>query len=113
MTKVDINVKVKAKIEETGNYIGELNNNVLTYVEKSKTKVMVDLENDTITRDDIEKNLVLDYRNKKVNLYMKEFKLSFDMDMEVYEIEKNDKEYIVEYRLENDDFSFELIYKEI
>ncbi len=113
MTKVDINVKVKAKIEETGNYIGELNNNVLTYVEKSKTKVMVDLENDTITRDDIEKNLVLDYRNKKVNLYMKEFKLSFDMDMEVYEIEKNDNEYRVEYRLENDDFSFELIYKEI
>ena len=113
MTKVDINVKVKAKTEETGNYIGELNNNVLTYVEKSKTKVMVDLENDTITRDDIEKNLVLDYRNKIVNLYMKEFKLSFDMDMEVYEIEKNDNEYRVEYRLENDDFSFELIYKEI
>ena len=67
MERKEISVYTKLeKIEENYNIMAIKNNNVIKYIDLANNKMVIDMENDIITRENSEYEFTLDFKKNKI-----------------------------------------------
>ena len=113
MQKIRLNIKTISDSLEEKCYEGIINNAIISYVEDSKTKVEVDLNNRIIKREDFEKALVIDYHQNNIHLNLKEYNYELDMPIESIKEEYIDNNFSLKYKVEDKIVEYILEYEEI
>ena len=111
MEKKKLSIKLN---HETFTTLGEIKNNIITYYESNKlrSKMIIDLNNKTIEKDNIDYNIKLDFKknneiflkkeNGKINLDIKLIKFDISTDRVIINYEIVDSKEIVILEIEGD-----------
>lgn len=104
MEKEEKKVKVKITINDyIIENIGILVNDTLK-VKDNNTNILFNYENLTLTRKDKEKEIVLDFKNKQLTYSLKDIPNKFYNNFTLLSLTNNDKQYIINYQIEENKF---------
>lgn len=113
MQKIKLKIKMISEFPEEKKCEGFLNDGIISYIEESKTKVEVDLNNRKVSRDSFDKLLVVDYRREVIHLNLKEYNYNMDMPITCIKDIHNDNYFSIKYKLEDNEIEYILEYEEI
>ena len=85
-----------------------IEDNIHKYKEDNGTKVVLDMNNNTLIRENNEIYMKYDFNNKKGNLVVKELDKVFDLDMAKVNIVKEDKLIEIKYNIDEEEFTYRL-----
>jgi len=104
MEKEGKKVKVKITINDyIIENIGILVNDTLK-VNDNGTNILFDYENLILTRKDNEKEIILDFKNKLLTYSLNEIPNKFSNNFTIISLTNNDKQYIINYQIEENKF---------
>jgi len=104
MEKEGKKVKVKITINDyIIENIGILVNDILKVDDKG-TNILFDYENLILTREDEEKQIVLDFKNNTLTYSLKELSNEFSNNFTILSLTNNDKQVIINYQIEENKF---------
>ena len=89
MEKRKLHIKLN---HESFNTLGEVDNNIITYYESNKlrSKMIIDLNNKTIEKDNIDYNIKLDFdKNNEILLKRENGKINLDIKLIKFDISTN------------------------
>ena len=84
---------------------------VIKYIDLTNNKMIIDMNNDIITRENMEYKFDIDLQKKMINIYAKKLKKQFNKKIDTLLVDKNNREYLVRYRLLDDDMINEYFVK--
>ena len=100
MERKEISVYTKLeKIEENYNIMAIKNNNVIKYIDLANNKMVIDMENDIITRENSEYEFTLDFKKNKIFIYAKKLKMDFIKEIKTLILTRKKNSYLVRYSL--------------
>ena len=113
-----INIKTTITIDEEkiqDNVSGSFINGIISYQEKDGTYVYLDINKDELIRENDE--LVMKYifnKNRRSigNVFIKDINKNLELEIETKNIKKQEHNYYVEYKIEENKFIYELLYTE-
>ena len=85
-----------------------IEDNIYKYQEDNSTKVVLDMNNNTLIREKNDIYMKYDFNNKKGNLQVKELDKVFDLDMAKVNIVKEDKLIEIKYNIDLEEFTYRL-----
>ena len=77
---------------------GKKENNFLIF-----DNIIYDIENNILIREDNEFKYIMDFKNKEVNIELKDYGKSLNMDIKIIKMELNLKKHLIIYSIESDD----------
>lgn len=80
-----------------------ITDDVIKYIDLVQNKMIIDMFNNIISRENREYKFDIDLNNNHIIIYVKALKKHFYKDIEVLLLEKKKKEYLVRYRLIDED----------
>lgn len=107
--------KVKAKIiinEEIIEKKGILIKNILK-IKDNESNITFDYENLVLTRETSEYKIILDFKNEKIIYNLKNNSQKFYSDFIILSLTNHDKQVMINYRIEDEDFSLDIKYETI
>ena len=112
MGRREINIYTKLdKNEESYKIMAIIYKDVIKYIDLANNKMIIDMNNDIITRENMEYKFDIDLKNNSINIYAKKLRKEFNKKIETLLIDKNNREYLVRYRLVDDDMVNEYFVK--
>lgn len=112
MGRREISVYTKLdKSEENYKIMAIIYKDVIKYIDLANNKMIIDMDSDIITRENMEYKFEIDLKNSNINIYAKKLKKEFSKKIETLLIDKNNKEYLIRYRLIDDDMINEYFVK--
>lgn len=112
MKKVAIFLEINDyKLEKNGIF----NNNILSLNDEDaqKTEIIYDWNNDQLIRDNDEITIKFNFNESKVFYTLKSINSSMQQEIEVLSFQKENNNIKIVYKLEQEQFSFTLSYKEV
>ncbi len=109
MRKVYLKYHLKSNLDNIF-YEGEgiYQNDIITFCDKDKTKVTINIIDGILKRENKEMFLFLDFKNETAVINVKELNKKLDLKIEVNNIIKSTDKIEVNYILNNDNYYFEL-----
>ena len=93
---MELNLYKKRKLELS--IKGKKENNFLIF-----DNIIYDIENNILIREDNEFKYIMDFKNKEVNIELKDYGKSLNMDIKIIKMELNLKKHLIIYSIESDD----------
>ncbi len=85
-----------------------LENNIYKYKEDNGTKVILDINNNILIRENNDIYMKYDFNNKTGNLVVKELDKIFDLEMNKVNFLKEDKLIEIKYNIDEEEFIYRL-----
>ena len=85
-----------------------IENNIYKYKEENGTNVVLDINNNTLVRENNDIDMKYDFNNKKGELIVKELDKVFNLDMNKVEISKSDNLIDIKYNIDEEVFDYRL-----
>ena len=106
-------IKIKAEIinnsdKQTIETDAILQNDILKYLENDNTKVVLNLEDKTLIRENDKIKMYYSFSNNKGLIEIKEFNKIVDLDIKVKEVKRNGNNIRVNYEIEKDEFTYQV-----
>lgn len=98
----EIKIKVYSKlndIEENNEFLAIIDNNLIKYIDLENNKMNIDMENNTIIRENTDYFFNIDFNNNKITITMKKLNKIFEKEINTMEISRTKKSYLVRYLL--------------
>ena len=102
------------KLEE--NTTGFIESGIISYKENNNTYVYLDINRHELIRENDEINMKYIFNDKKTttgNIFVKELNKNIELDIKTNLIEKDEHKYKVEYMIEKETFTYEVMYLEV
>lgn len=104
MEKIDIQLYTNLNnLEETHKLLAIKDNDVIKYNDLENNKIMVDMENNIMTRENQDYHFTLDFNTDNIIIKLKSLDKTFNKEIKTLWIEKKKKSYNVKYQLIDDD----------
>lgn len=117
MPKLNIETIIRLpdqKIEEKTT--GNIESGIISYKENNNTYVYLDINRHELIRENDEINMKYIFNDKKTttgNIFVKELNKNIELDIKTNLIEKDEHKYKVEYMIEKETFTYEVMYLEV
>lgn len=101
-----LNIKVYSELDkkiENEEYLAIKNNNVIKYIDFANNKMIIDMDNDIITRENNDYLFTIDFRNNNIIINAKHLKKEFNKEIMTMKNEKTSKSYLARYKLIDED----------
>ena len=101
----NIKIKVYSKlddIEENSEFNAIKKDNVIEYIDLENNKMMIDIENDIMIRENRDYSFKIDFNNYKIDIEIKKLHKTMIKDIKLLNISKSKKYYSVKYLLTDD-----------
>ena len=85
-----------------------IENNIYKYKEENGTDVILDMNNNTLVRNNNDIDMKYDFNNKKGNLLVKELDKVFNLDMNNVSIYRDEKVIDIKYSIDKERFNYRL-----
>lgn len=85
-----------------------IENNIYKYKEENGTDVILDMNNNTLVRNNNDIDMKYDFNNKKGNLLVKELDKVFNLDMNNVSIYRDEKVIDLKYSIDKERFNYRL-----
>ena len=98
----NIKIKVYSKlneVEDNSEFNAIKKENVIKYIDLEKNKMMIDMENDLIIRDNIDYCFTLDFKNNFIDIGIKKIHKNVEKSIKTLTISKSSNKYLVRYLL--------------
>ena len=97
MKKRKLHIKLN---NESFTTLGEFDNNTFTYYESNKlrSKMIIDLNNETLIKENIDYKISLDF-NKNNEIYLKKEDGKINLDIKLLKFEKEEEKVIINYQI--------------
>ena len=95
-------VKVYSKlnnIEENNEFLAIVDGKLIKYIDLENNKMIIDKENNIITRENVDYLFNMDFNNNKITITMKKLNKDFIKDIKTIDITNTSKIYSVKYLL--------------
>lgn len=95
-------VKVYSKlnnIEENNEFLAIVDDKLIKYIDLENNKMIIDKENNIITRENVDYLFNMDFNNNKITITMKKLNKDFIKDIKTIDITNTSKIYSVKYLL--------------
>lgn len=100
MEKISISLYTNLNnLEETNNFLAIKDEDVIKYIDLENNKIIVDMKNDIMTRENNDYYFTLDFNQNNIIIKLKLNNTQFDKEIETLFIEKKKNSYTVRYRL--------------
>lgn len=100
MERIKINVYNKLENEEETQEIYAIKeDDVIKYIDLENNKMIIDMKNNVITRENEDYLFTLDFNSNAINILIKKIKKEFIKSIKTILIDKNKKSYLVRYLL--------------
>lgn len=98
--KKKINVYTKLdNFEENNEFQAIIYNDVIKYIDLDNNKMIVDIKNDLLTRENSDYLFVFDFKNENIDITIKKLNKSMGKKIKTLLIDKKKKSYTVRYLL--------------
>lgn len=97
-TKIKVYSKLN-NIEENNEFLAIKNDNVIKYIDLENNKMVIDIKNNLITRENKDYLFNLDFANEKIVITMKKLDKIFEKEMKIIDISISNSMYSVKYLL--------------
>ena len=103
MARLEIKVYQELNnIQETTEFMAIKNDDVIKYIDLENNKMIVDMKNDIITRENNDYLFILDFVQNNINITIKHQHQKLDKSIKCLLIKKMKKSYLVRYSLIDD-----------
>mgnify|MGYP006870760728 CR=1 FL=1 len=112
MPKININVSISNnEIKDSYKLVSIISDNIIKYKEKDNTKVLYNLDKNTLIREN--DTLRMEYffdnlKNTIGTIYLKDLKRTINIDIETTKLEKINNNIDIEYKIDNDIFRYRI-----
>jgi 3-oxoacyl-[acyl-carrier-protein] synthase III len=104
MKETKINVLTKLNnIEENNEFLAVKNNDFIKYIDLENNKMIIDLKNNIITRENIDYLFNMDFNNNIISITMKKLDKVMEKEIKTMALINNNKEFMVRYLLTDDE----------
>ncbi len=113
--KLKIKVIIKnqsQKIEKKYNAILK-NSKIIKYMEKENTKVQMDMERLTLTRENNQFKMEYNFKTGRGKINMKELKRNIELPILVEKILYEKNQFLVEYKIDKEKFTYSIEWRSI
>ena len=100
--KIKVYSELDKKIENE-EYLAIKNNNVIKYIDFANNKMIIDMDNDTIIRENNDYLFTINLRNNNIIIKAKHLKKEFNKEIRTMKNEKASKSYLARYKLIDED----------
>lgn len=112
MDKIDINVYTNIDNKPETNSLKALkNNNTITYFDLNNNKMIIDLKNEILERENIDYHFIFKFKENKIIIKLKKDKLEFIKEIETLNLSITRNSFNVKYRLNDENIINEYIVK--
>ena len=106
-------IKIKSEIinnDDTTSYetTAIIQDDILKYTEDNNTKVIYNLEDHTLLRENDQIKMFYSFKTEKGLLEVKELGKCIDLDLKVHEITRNKNNIKVHYEIDKDEFIYQV-----
>ena len=103
MSKININVYTNLNnIEDNNDFLAIKKDNVIEYIDLENNKMVIDLDNDILIKENNDYCFNIDFRNEKINIKIKKLHRNMIKDIKTLNISRSKKKYSVKYLLTDD-----------
>ena len=102
------------KLEE--NTTGFIESGIISYKENNNTYVYLDINRHELIRENDKLNMKYIFNEKEItkgNIFVKDLNQNIELDIKTNLIEKDIRKYKVEYMIEKETFTYEVMYSEV
>ena len=102
----ETNIKVYSNlnnIEENNEFLAIKDDKVIKYIDLENNKMIIDMENNIITRENIDYLFNIDFNINKIIITMKKLNKKFEKDIKTLVVSLTDSKYLVRYLLTDED----------
>lgn len=100
-TKITVYSKLN-NIEENNEFLAIKDTKVIKYIDLEDNKMIIDMENNIITRENIDYLFNIELNNNKIIIKMKKLNKLLEKDIKTLVISKSNKSYLVRYLLNDE-----------
>lgn len=112
--KKKIKVKIKNEQKEMEDiYQAIFSNEQIQYIEKENTKVKVNMKNLTLIRENHDMKMEYFFKENKGTIFLKAYNKVLPLVIQVKNIIHNKDKLIIEYEIENSNFSYSIDWRAI
>ena len=104
--KISVKIKNDEQILKNEYQAIFLEDKEIKYLEDKNTKVSFNMDSFILKRENNDLKMEYFFKEKKGTIYLKEYKKYLDIRIEVIKIEKEENKILIEYKIENNDFSY-------
>ena len=97
-TKINVYSKLN-NIEENNKFLAIMDDKIIKYIDLEDNKMIIDIENNAIIRENIDYIFNLDFINDKITINIKKLNKLITKDIKTLVIKRTNKEYLVRYLL--------------
>jgi hypothetical protein len=90
-------------IEENNEFLDVKNNDFIKYIDLEDNKMIIDLKNNIITRENIDYLFNMDFNNNIISITMKKLNKIIEKEIKTMALVNNKKEFMVRYLLTDDE----------
>ncbi len=101
-----LKIKVYSELDkkvENDEYLAIKNDNVIKYIDFANNKMIIDMDNDIITRENNDYLFTIDFKNNNIIINAKHLKKVFNKEIRTLKNEKTPKSYLARYKLIDED----------
>ena len=100
MTKLKINIYTELNnIKENEEYLAIKQDNVIKYIDFANNKMIIDINNNIINRENSDFIYQMDFNNNIINIQMKKVKKDFNKEIKTIILKKTNNSFLVRYQL--------------
>ena len=99
------NVKVYTEFDskyESNSFFAIKDNDVIKYIDLENNKIIVDMKNNTIIKENNDYLFNIDFINKRIDIKIKKLMKFFTKEIKLIKLEKTNKSFLVRYLLIDD-----------
>ena len=97
-TKINVYSKLN-NIEENTEFLAIMDDKIIKYIDLEDNKMIIDMENNIITRENIDYLFNLDFVNDKITITIKKINKTMIKSIKTLVIKRTNKEYLARYLL--------------
>ncbi len=101
-TKINVFTKLN-NIEENNEFLAVKSDCSIKYIDLENNKMIIDLEKNTITRENIDYLFNMDFNNNIISITMKKLNKIIEKEIKTMALVNNKKEFMVRYLLTDDE----------
>ena len=100
-TKITVLTKLD-NVEENSDFLAIKDNNLIKYIDLENNKMIIDMENDIIIRENRDYLFNIDFVNNTITILVKKMDKTFTKDIKTLLISKTNNKYLVRYLLKDE-----------
>jgi len=100
-TKITVLTKLD-NVEENSDFLAIKDNNLIKYIDLENNKMIIDMENNIIIRENRDYLFNIDFVNNTITILVKKMDKTFTKDIKTLLISKTNNKYLVRYLLKDE-----------